>query len=376
MTPLARDFAAEFGPLDDHTWSEILAAFGDANLYQTWSYNKIRHRRLPGAFMVLRRQGHPVAAAHARVLRLPAVAAGVAYVRWGPMWRRRGAPRDVEVFRQAARALRNEFSHGRGLLLRLYPWAHRGADDPVQTILQEEGYGPASAAGRERTLILDLQTSLEDLRAALDQKWRNCLNKAEKSGLELLHTDDESLFDELSSMHSEMLARKGPVDRNDLADLKALQRSLPAASKLRVIACRHRGQPCAGAVFAPFGDTGLYVRGATSDAGLKSNGSYLVQWTFIRWLREQGFQHYDLNGINRTVNPGTYHFKRGLAGRGGREVEFLGRFQVADSARSRWLVTAAERAVAAYSRLVGAARSLAGPRAPLTSEPRPAGTSA
>lgn len=35
---------------------------------------------------------------------------------------------------------------------------------------------------------------------------------------------------------------------------------------------------------------------------------------------------YNLNGINPAANPGSYHFKKGIAGKSGKDVHYLGRF--------------------------------------------------
>jgi hypothetical protein len=213
--------------------------------------------------MALRRGNAVVAAVQLRILRLPIIPAGIAYARWGPMWRRRGVPDDHEVFRQAVRALRREFSLRRGLLLRLYPLARRGVDDALATVLAEEGYRCAETPPPDQTLVLDLRLSLDELRASLDQKWRNCLNKAEKSGLDLLLGEESRLFDVVADMHAQMLARKGPVDTNDLPRLKLVQSELPSDQKLKVVLCLRDGVPCAGAVFSALGDTCVYIRGAT-----------------------------------------------------------------------------------------------------------------
>jgi lipid II:glycine glycyltransferase (peptidoglycan interpeptide bridge formation enzyme) len=349
---------AKFGHCDRQSWYELIGAFGDANLYQTWSYDMVRHKRRSVVHMVVRRNDTVVAAAQARVVRVPGMRIGIAYVRWGPMWRRIGVAEDAEVFRRAVRALRDEFSRRRGLVLRLYPLAYRNRDETLERILQEEGYRFYPAIKRDRTLVLDLRPALGELRTGLDQKWRNMLNQAERNGLELISGEEEGLFDEIARMHGEMAARKGLDVSNDIGHLKKVQRDLPQGLKLRVVLCRLAGELCAGAIFAAIGTTAVYVRGATSDAGLRSRGSYLVQWAFVRWLKEQGFLHYDLNGISPEANPGTYHFKRGLAGRCGRDVEFLGRCQVADSAWSAWVVKEGEWFWAGYRRIVKSVRSL------------------
>jgi Acetyltransferase (GNAT) domain len=335
-----------------------MVGFRDANLYQTWSYDRVRYSERNVVHMVLRRRNAAVAAAQARVVWIPGTPAGITYVRWGPMWRPTLSPEDSEVFRQAVRALRNEFSHRRGLVLRLYPLAHRDRDDSLESILLEEGYRFHEAGSSDRTLIVDLGAPLEELRAALDQKWRNCLNRGERNGLEVVSGDDEGLFDEIAGMYSEMTARKGLDGSTDIGHLKRVQRDLPEALKFKVILCRLKGEACAGMIFSAIGTTGLYVRGATSDAGLKTKGSYVVQWAFVRWLKERGFPEYDLNGINPEVNPGTYHFKRGLAGSRGRDVNFLGKFQVADSPLSHWIVKEGEWLLSGYQRIAKVARSL------------------
>jgi lipid II:glycine glycyltransferase (peptidoglycan interpeptide bridge formation enzyme) len=60
---------------------------------------------------------------------------------------------------------------------------------------------------------------------------------------------------------------------------------------------------------------------------MQTSASYLLQWETVKLLKEMGIREYDLNGINPELNAGTYQFKRGLAGKNGREVTFVGQFQ-------------------------------------------------
>lgn len=361
MKELNREYKAEFGYFDSESWYQLMGRFKDANLYQAWAYDMVRYGRRGVAHHVLRNGGSIVAAAQARIVRLPVLKTGIAYVMWGPMWQPTGATENVEVFRQAVRALRNEFSWRRGLVLRLYPLAFREQCKDLKQIFQEEGYRSAEDGRVKRTLIINLSPSLEEIRANLDQKWRNCLNRAEKNGLELIVGEDERLFDEIAKIYWEMVRRKSLIEHSDINHLKMVQRDLPSNLKLKVILCRLNGEACVGGIFSTIGAAGVYLVGATSDAGMKTKGSYIVQWAFVKWLKENGFLHYDLNGINPEVNPGTYHFKRGLAGKRGREVEFLGRFQVADSILSDLVVKEGERLLSAYRRIARTEKSLGHP---------------
>jgi len=67
-------------------------------------------------------------------------------------------------------------------------------------------------------------------------------------------------------------------------------------------------------VATAIGDTGIYLLGATSDAGLNAKGAYLLQWNMIQWLKENGIRWYDLGGIDPDANPGVFHFKKGFSG--------------------------------------------------------------
>jgi hypothetical protein len=47
---------------------------------------------------------------------------------------------------------------------------------------------------------------------------------------------------------------------------------------------------------------------------LHSKGAYLLQWTALQGLKENGIRWYDLGGIDPEGNPGVYAFKKGMSG--------------------------------------------------------------
>jgi hypothetical protein len=83
---------------------------------------------------------------------------------------------------------------------------------------------------------------------------------------------------------------------------------------MRILICENQRTPVAGLVVSAMGDSAIYLLGATSDSGLHTKGAYLLQWTMIRWLNENGIRWYDLGGIDPDGNPGVYSFKKGLSG--------------------------------------------------------------
>jgi lipid II:glycine glycyltransferase (peptidoglycan interpeptide bridge formation enzyme) len=321
------DFSVEFTHFEENEWEKIISQLQDSNLYQTSSYDQIKYGKQQVSQMLIKIRNKVVSAAQVRIVRVPVLGYGIAYVFWGPMWRSFREARNPEIFRQSIRALRNEFSLRQGLVVRIFPKVYKIEDENLIEILKEEGYSPYHSSDINRTLILSLESSLPDLRASLNQKWRNCLNRSEKNNLTLIVGEDETLFDQLNGVYKEMAKRKGLPQSDNINYLKKVQSRLPPKEKLKVFICLSDNEICAGSIFSAIGTTGVYLVGATSDIGMKTNGSYLIQWAYIKWLKENGFSYYDLNGINPEANPGTYRFKSGLAGKQGKEVEFLGKFQ-------------------------------------------------
>ena len=156
----------------------------------------------------------------------------------------------------------------------------------------------------------------------------------EKNQLQLIVGDDDELFSIFLELYRALLDRKKFVEQNDIHEFRSIQKDLPANYKMKIILCKYEGQFCAGGIISAMGNTGIYLFGATNDLGMKSNGTFLIHWKFIDWLRSNQYAVYDLNGINPETNPGTYNFKAGLCGKNGKDVFFLGKFEVCDNALS------------------------------------------
>jgi lipid II:glycine glycyltransferase (peptidoglycan interpeptide bridge formation enzyme) len=342
--PLNPAYTSEIDTADEPLWSQLLSEFDDANVYQTWQYAEVLSGRRNMSEMILRKNGDIVAMAQVRIAKLPLVNVGVAYVGWGPLWRRRFPPPDPETFRQAIRALRNEFSCRRGLVLRLQPVLY--TDDPKYfvAILEDEGFSATAVESPRRTILMDLSPSLDVLRAGMNPHWRRELRLAERHYLEIVEGSDDDLFGAFITMYREMVARKKFLEGNDINQFRLMQARLPKNMKFKLMLCKSAAGLCSGLVCSVIGNTALYLFGATSNAGLKSNGSYLLQWNLIQGLKEKGLTSYDLNGINPDRNPGTYKFKRDLAGVHGKEAHFMGRFETRASVLSHWCVLLGERA--------------------------------
>ena len=409
-----RPYSVEADRMSRDEWSRELAAFEDANIYQTWDYAATVFRGQKASRIVIRDGGEVVALAQARVVTTPVIKAGIAYVAWGPVWRKKGAE-VTGCFEAALKALAEEYGERRRLVVRIAPaivW-HEGAEgrspspltplpegegrekgkppsppaplpsfakassfvettedksegvpvgegtekgkppSPPTPLPVGEGIGGAaalSALGRlgfvrsheertYRTAVLDVTRPLEEIRRGFAQKWRNCLNRAQKNNLEVAEGNTSEIYEEFLGIYRQMRERKSFDAGADAGRWAELQAALPESEKMHVFLARCGGRAIAGAVLSWMGERGIYIFGATSEEGLKSNGSYPLQWRAIERMKEAGCAVYDLGGIDPEGNPGVYHFKAGL---GGREVSHVGTWEYCRDPLSRLVVRAGE----------------------------------
>jgi hypothetical protein len=324
--PLEKPYIAEFDTVNEQQWYDIIDRFQDANMYQTWSYDAVRQGEKNLSHFLLKSPDGIVAAAQARIAKIPVLGIGAAYIRWAPLWRAQGKEPDSKVFQLAIRALRNEYVIRRGLILRIFPVLYDTEHAALKDVLLNEGYFTEPGETPQRTLVLDIQPDAADIRKNFDQKWRNCLNKAEKNQLEIIEGNDDSLFGEFIGIYRQLLDRKKFKEPNDILEFRTMQQRLPDKYKMGIFLARSNGASSSGAVCTAIGNTGVYIFGATNDQGMKTNGTYLIQWKIIQWMKKNGCMYYNLNGINPEKNPGTYHFKAGISGKTGKDVRYLGRF--------------------------------------------------
>ena len=336
------DWQVEVDSMTAEKWSAELENFDDASVYQTWAYGEVSWGRKQLSHVVLRRGGKVVGMAQLRVIQIPVFGRGIAYVRWAPLWRRKGGPQNCAVLSRMIEALHEEYVRRRKLLLRIIPNVFAG--DPAESALlssfDQWGLQPARNHSSYRTFILDLTASMDQLRKNLDGKWRNQLNRAEKNNLTIVEGADERLYGIFKTIYNEMMDRKAFETTVDIEVFERIQSLLQPSQKIYTLLALKDEKPVSALLGSIIGDTGIYLLGATSNEGMQHKGSYLLQWRMIQKLKELGCRAYDLGGINPERNPGVYHFKSGFSGQDKTQV---GQFEVSGSWLSSVIVKLAER---------------------------------
>lgn len=323
----------EVDAVDQEGWSRLMETFEDASLYQAWAYAVAGGGRREASHLVLRGEGTVLGCCQVILRRIPLLGCGVADIKWGPLFLK-GDYRE-EVLAALVHHLKEEYGIRRRCLIRMWPRAIGARKPMLSDLLRREGFVEDFSERPYRTLMLDLAPSLEALRGNLLQKWRNGLNKAERNGLTVVEGNGEALFGVLESLAEDMRARKHLGVGVDCGFYRRLQRALPDSAKLHLLVCEQAGCPVAAAACSHLGDTGIYLLGATGQRGMGLNGSYLLQWRMIQWLKSRGARTYDLGAINPRLNPGVYEFKAGVAGKAGWDETFPRRHLGAFHWRSR-----------------------------------------
>jgi lipid II:glycine glycyltransferase (peptidoglycan interpeptide bridge formation enzyme) len=218
----------------------------------------------------------------------------------------------------------------------------------MRSILAEEGFEKDPRVEPERTALIDLSYPLDELRRSLKRQWKQNLRRAERNQLEIIEGVDDDLAEVFLRLYREVQRRKHSPQIPDVTYFRDVQRGLPDPLKMRILICKHSGDPVAGLVVSLMGFRALALFAATGDKGLGLRASYLLHWRMLEALKATNFRWFDLGGIDHETEPGLSQFKAGLAGKLGREIERVGQFQACESTMSNLLVKMGDQLRASY----------------------------
>lgn len=316
-------------------WDQTLGLFSDASIMQTRSYAAARWPRSSLEQITVMQHGEVIGAAQIVVRSIPVLGGGLAYVHFGPVWRRHETRLDSRNFETTVRCMVREYVDQRGMLLRIRP-ANLPTDEyVVSEFLSAEGFSQYRDESPDRFLV-DLSFSPDEIQKGFSSKWRYNLRRSRKYGLEVIHADGSEGMNQFLEIYREMLSRKTFVDTSAIDEFPEIYASLPPSFKPQILLCRRAGVPIAGVIVSQMGDTALYLFGASSADATKACAGYLLQWSVICELRDKGCRWYDLGGDSG--NAGLRQFKSGMVGRRGRIVPLSGNFEKCSNGLSRAIV--------------------------------------
>jgi|WetSurMetagenome_2_1015567.scaffolds.fasta_scaffold09695_3 peptidoglycan pentaglycine glycine transferase (the first glycine) len=170
-----------------------------------------------------------------------------------------------------------------------------------------------------KTIILDLTKSEEELLAAMHQKTRYNIRLAEKKGVKIREAGIEE-FDKFWDLMSATVNRDGFRLHE-----KEYYKKMLAMENIKLFFGEFENKILCAGIFSFFGDTAVYLHGASSNESREVMAPYLLQWELIKKAKAAGCKYYDFFGIDEKKWPGVTRFKRGF---GGQEINYPGTFDV------------------------------------------------
>jgi len=302
--------------VNEQRWTEQMSFFADAN----YRHNEAFCREVGGrqrCSIDLLELGESSLAC-VRVRELPVVGGGLAYVAGGPLFDDLRIEEDARIaaLDEALLGLIERYVIDRGMILRVQPALRKPEiTESIVDLLHRRGFVESAWPAPYHTIVVDLGRDEEVIRASLHQKWRNCLNQAERRGLSVRWSDEAQAFELFESMLEPLEERKGFKAALDPMELSRVnERGRPGPAPFQVGLAMDDGSPVAGIVTFAAGDTCVYLLGASTDRGRSHNASYLLQWDTMMRARRDGRHWYDLGGVDAEANPGVHRFKTRMGG--------------------------------------------------------------
>lgn len=161
--------------------------------------------------------------------------------------------------------------------------------------------------------LLNLTRDFDQMRKGMDQKWRNRLRHAEKSGLRItcqpMPSDPGHWLLRAETAQARKLGYRSWPTTLTCAWLRAN----PGASRL-FTALRGK-EPIAAMLFLLHGDGATYHVGHTLDAGRAVSAHNLLLWTAMQTLARRGITRIDLGQVDTQNAAGLARFKLGSGAR-------------------------------------------------------------
>ena len=288
--------------LQSHDWAEFQESIG----HSTWMIDNGKMRAL--------------IIEHALPLGLPGQGKNYLYVPYGPVIsfdHIRGGLRDeVNGFIQHVRELAKK---QKSIFVKVEPQS-----DVVMELIYRRGFKRSKKSIQpNKTVIVDLKKSESELSSAMHHKTRYNVNLALKKSLDFQESDDVKVF-------WKMLKRTSEVDKFHTHNEKYYKHLLGFFSskteiKTKLVLVSSEGKPIAGAILLLYENTAYYLHGAMDRDYKNLMAPYKMHWEIMIWAKSQGYEFYDLWGIDANKWPGVTRFKLGW---GGRLVEYPGSFDM------------------------------------------------
>lgn len=288
-----------------------------ANLLQSWQYGAAKEQAEGWRalrFLVSDSSGNPFALVQMLTRSLPLLG-GIARLNRGPLLLEE-LPEDqtIESVLGVLRVLLREARRRRWWVVQIAPElpdTEKVIIGLMQTGLRRRPE-PAWASGR-----LALGVDEESLLMGFNGKWRNCLRKGERLGVEVSrHEGTGTEQDLLVRSYSDLQRSKGFVGLPE-ALLRSLAVQQGKSWQFDLFIARATGAPASDEpigvlVTVRHGDSATYLIGSTNYQGRQMQANSVLLWHAILHSKRSGCDWFDIGGLSDITPKGVAAFKKGV----------------------------------------------------------------
>ena len=322
--------------VDGKAWDEIAVQFDDVVHEQTHFFNTLRWGDNKAENVIFRLGHKVIGGASVIIIPIPLSTTGLAIVKWGPLWRKRGHQPKLTYLESMLHLLRKEFAQTRGLYLTIMPHADPEYSNKTCELLKALGFKTGATLSAPERYLVNTSQSVEDLRKSLDQKWRYNLKKAEKNNFKIEFSTREEAFDIFIDLYTKMLDRKRFMDTSAIHTLKGLMQNGNEALRPSIVLVSHEDKVIAGGVFDLSGERATYLYGASDNQAVSLKAGYAMHWWIAAHLCTLPHNRvYDLGGNDH--DRGLHQFKKGFVGKTGSVCLTPPNYHYAGNLRARLL---------------------------------------
>jgi len=284
--------------LQTPAWAELKCAFG-------WTAIRIG----------IKEKGNVVAGAQILFRSLPLGIATIAYIPKGPIvdWENESLVKFL--FENIDQVCRDR----NAIFVKLEPVPTSNFKLPTSNFQKSKPIQP------QRTLIIDLRPSEDEILASMKQKTRYNIRLAEKKGVAVNPSDDLDTFNKLMQVTGE----RDQFGVHSSAYYRKAYELFRPLNRAQIFTAYYNDQPLATLMLFRLGERAWYFYGGSSNEERNRMPTYLLQWEAMRWAKAHSATHYDLWGVpdedeeiletnfeNRNDGLwGVYRFKRGFGGK-------------------------------------------------------------
>jgi len=324
---------------DPAVWDAFVAAAANPSYLQVTAWAAIKAPNGWGSLRVAVGGARGPIGAQVLVQRPRPSPWGMGYVPRGPVSTESLTPSDVSAFTErlhkVARVKRLAY-------VRIEPEVEAGAG--VEEALRSAGWFPAPHVQPETTRIIDISVPEGEVWGGLHRKARQSVNKSARQGVRVVD-GDASRLNEFYAIHTEAMRRAGISPRAEQTYRDMWDELAPRGmARLLFAEITATGAPVATLFLVSCGHRVVDLYGGTTQEGGDRRANYLLKWEAIKRCREWGLREYDLWGLPR---EGIARFKSGF---GGREIRYIGAWDLQVDPVGRRLLLAGERGRDTYRR--------------------------